>query len=336
MIAGGYERRAPAAGPRGCLVDLRLVAPERASGASVSAARLRVSTLLHRVLRMLAVLAACATPAGNVLAWGEEGHRMVGAIADRHLTPEARSQVLALLKHDRLVDGQASQRRSLGEVAYWADEIKDAPWGRRKSAWHYDDIPVCGQADASQYCSNGGCASAQLSRHIDLLANRKEPLRRRNEALKWVVHLVGDIHQPLHAATRGDRGGNTVQVSFFGARDNPPYGTITLHAIWDVHMVRRLILDQGGEDAIVSRAPGAVQTADWEQGSIADWVEESHKLAVAAVYPMLPVELSCARGIEEVLTLDRVYYAKAAPVLESQIGKAGIRLARLLNQVFSR
>jgi hypothetical protein len=169
-----------------------------------------------------------------------------------------------------------------------------------------------------------------------MLANRKEPLRRRNEALKWVVHLVGDIHQPLHAATRGDRGGNAVQVSFFGERDNPPYGTITLHAVWDIHMVRRLIVEQGGEDAIVSREPGAEQAAAWEQGSIADWVHESHKLAVAAVYPMLPVEFSCAGRIEEVLTLDGMYYAKVAPVLESQIAKAGIRLARLLNRVFSR
>jgi hypothetical protein len=85
-----------------------------------------------------------------------------------------------------------------------------------------------------------------------MLASKRESLRRKNEALKLVVHLAGDIHQPLHAATHDDRGGNAAQVSFFGERDNPPYGTINLHAIWDVHMVRRLVLDRGGKDTIVS------------------------------------------------------------------------------------
>jgi hypothetical protein len=291
---------------------------------------------LDRVLRILGLLLAFWMPAGGALAWGEEGHRMVGAIADRHLTAAARRQVLALLKDDRLADGQPSQRRTLGEVAYWADEIKDMPWGKRRSAWHFDDIPVCGDADASQYCRNGGCASAQLARHLDLLAKKGESLRRKNEALKWVVHLAGDIHQPLHAATHDDRGGNAVQVAFFGERDNPPYGTVNLHAIWDVHMVRRLVVDRGGEDAIVSAKVGPSEKADWEQGLIPDWVGESHKLAVTRVYPALPAAFSCPGRIDDVLTLDQAYYSRAAPVLESQLRKAGIRLARILNEVFSR
>jgi len=290
----------------------------------------------ERALRILGVLLAFWIPSGNALAWGEEGHRMVGVIADQHLAPEARRQVLALLKDDRLADGQPSHRLTLGEIAYWADEIKDMPWGKSKNAWHFDDIPVCAGTQGSQYCNKGVCASAQLARHLAMLANRRESLRRRNEALKWVVHLAGDIHQPLHAATHGDRGGNAVQVSFFGERDNPPYGTINLHAIWDVHMVRRLIRDKGGEDAIVSAAVGEAQRAAWEQGSISEWITESHALARTIVYPALPVGFSCSGEIGGVLTIGRAYYAKAAPVLESQIRKAGIRLARVLNEVLSR
>ena len=292
--------------------------------------------MLNGPLRILAVLLCLGMPSGNALAWGEEGHRMVGVIADRYLTPEARRRVLALLKDDRLADGEPSDRRTLGEVAYWADEIKDAPWGKRRSPWHFDDIPICGEADASQYCRKGACATGQLSRHLDMLANKRESLRRKNEALKWVVHLVGDIHQPLHAATHRDRGGNTVQVSFFGERDNPPYGTINLHTIWDIHMLRRLILEMGGEEAIVSRDIGEAQRAAWEQGSIADWVNESHEFARAVVYPSLPVPLSCSGRIEEVLSIDHAYYSRAAPIMESQIKKAGVRLARVLNEVFSR
>ena len=292
--------------------------------------------MLNKASRIFGVLLAFWIPAGGALGWGEEGHRMVAAIADNHLTPEARRQVLALLKYDRLADGQPSGRRSLDEIAYWADEIKDAPWGKRRSAWHFDDIPVCGDAEASQYCKKGACASAQLSSHLAMLTNKAESLRRKNEALKWVVHLVADIHQPLHAANHRDRGGNTVQVSFFGERDNPPYGTINLHAIWDIHMVRRLIREKGGEDAIVSPAVGDAQRAAWEQGSISEWVKESHAFARAVVYAALPVAFSCSGGFGGVLTIDRAYYSKAVPVMESQIRKAGIRLARVLNEVFSR
>src|SRR3990172_4255828 len=190
-----------------------------------------------RALRILGLLLALWLPSGGALGWGEEGHRIAGAIAYKHLTPEARRQVFALLKDDRLADGQRSHRRTLGEIAYWADEIKDTPWGRSRGAWHFD-----------------------------ILADARASPRRKNEALKWVVHLAGDVHQPLHAATHDDRGGNDVQVSFLGERDNPPYGTINLHAIWDVHMVRRLILDKGGENAIVSPGTRDTERAAWERG----------------------------------------------------------------------
>jgi len=287
------------------------------------------------VLRLLGVLLVFWVLPGSACAWGGEGHRMVGAIADRLLKPEARRHVLALLEDDRLADGQPSGRRTLAEIANWADEIKDRSWGRRRGAWHYDNIPLCEVADASLYCPKGSCASAQLSRHLRMLAAATQPLRRRTRALKWVVHLVGDIHQPLHAATHHDRGGNTVKVSFFGQRDDPPHAAINLHAIWDLHMVRRLILDRGGERAIVSAGIRAKDEAAWEQGSISDWVNESHALAATVVYRMLPVAFSCSRGIAGVLPIDQEYYARTAPVVESQIRKAGIRLARVLNEVLS-
>ena len=281
-------------------------------------------------------LAVLSLHAPGVLAWGEEGHRMVGAIAERYLTPEARAGVLALLKHDRLADGQPSGRQTLGEIAYWADEIRDTTWGRRSSRWHYDDIPLCGDADRSRYCAKGACATAQLARHIAILANRVAPLHRRNEALKWTVHLIGDIHQPLHAANHRDRGGNQVEVSFFRKRANPPYGTLNLHAIWDVHLVRRQIRARGGEESIVMAALPKAQQADWERGSIDEWIAESHQLARSVVYPALPAAFSCDARIEGVLTLGQAYFAKAAPVIELQITKAGVRLAGVLNQVFEQ
>jgi hypothetical protein len=261
---------------------------------------------------------------------------MVGEIAERFLTVATRAQIAKLLEADRMADDQPSDRHTLGEVANWADEIKDTDWGKRRGSWHYDDVPLCGPADYAKYCRNGRCASAQLARQIEILGNERARPGQRNEALKWVVHLMGDLHQSLHVANRGDRGGNRVQVSFFGERDNPRYGALNLHAVWDVHMVRRLVADRGGENAIVSAPVAARDRSAWERGSIADWVDESHRIAEATVYALLPVAASCSDKIVGVVALDRTYYAKAAPVIEIQIRKAGIRLARVLNEALGR
>ncbi len=261
---------------------------------------------------------------------------MVGDIADRFLAAETRTQIAKLLDLDRTADGRPSGRNSLGEVANWADEIKDTEWGKRRASWHYDDVPLCRAAEYSKYCRGGRCASAQLARQIEILGNERARPGQRNEALKWVVHLTGDLHQPLHAANRGDRGGNRVQVSFFGERDNPPYGTLNLHAVWDVSMVHRLVADRGGERAIVSAPIADANRNAWEKGSISDWTAESHRIARDTVYPLLPVAGSCSSKIVEVVAIDQAYYAKAAPVIEIQIKKAGVRLARVLNETLGR
>lgn len=286
--------------------------------------------------RILAALLVLLAPAQAALAWGPEGHRMVGDVAARFLNPKANAQVLDLLGNDRLADGQPSGRRTLGEIANWADEIKETHWGKRRGPWHYDDVPLCGKSAYEEYCRNGRCASAQLARHIGILADESAGRRRRNEALKWIVHLAGDIHQPLHAANRRDRGGNRVQVSFFGERDNPPYGTVNLHAIWDVHMVRRLISERGGERAIISAPIFEGDRDAWARGSIPDWIGESHRLARDVAYPLLPVPSACSNKITGVVPIDGEYYSRAAPVIEAQIRKAGIRLARVLNDALGR
>jgi nuclease S1 len=261
---------------------------------------------------------------------------MVGAVADGNLNPRAAREVAYLLARDRLADRTPSGRRTLAEVAYWADEIKDYPWGKSRGSWHYDNIPVCGESSPARYCRKGACASAQLARHIAILADRSQRPRERNEALKWVVHLAGDIHQPLHAADHRDQGGNRVEVAFFGARDNAPYGTIRLHTIWDIHILQRLVGERRGEAPIVSAPVSPAQKTQWERGSIADWIRESHELAARVVYPALPVGFACSRRIDRVVPIDEAYYRTAAPIVEAQIRKAGIRLARVLNEALGR
>ena len=292
--------------------------------------------IIHGTLRILAVLLFLAAPAQNTRAFGPEGHRMVADIAAGYLNPKAREQVLLLLKYDRLADGQPSDRHTLGEIAFWADEIKDFGWSKKFRSWHYDNVSLCKRPDDSTYCRKGGCASAQIARQLEILGDGKAPIWKRNESLKWVVHLIGDIHQPLHAATRHDNGGNKMEVSFLGERDNSPYGTINLHTIWDVHIVRRLISDRGGERAIASAYVEEPVRAAWAQGSIADWVGESHAIARDFVYPMLPVPSSCSQKVHGIVAIDQAYYSKAAPILETQIRKAGTRLARVLNETLGQ
>jgi hypothetical protein len=283
--------------------------------------------------RVLPALFALSAPA---FAWGPEGHRVVGDIASRYLTAKAQGQVSELLENDRLAGGEPSGRRTLGEIANWADEIKDFEWGKRRGSWHYDDISLCGTAEYARYCRGGRCASAQLARQIEVLSDPRARPRARNEALKWVVHLIGDIHQPLHAANHGDRGGNQVQVSFLGARDNPPYGTLNLHAVWDVHMLARLLADRGGERALVSAPIADSDRKRWAQGAISDWIAESHVLARDRAYAPLPATVSCGERIGGVVALGEAYYMNAAPVIDLQIRKAGVRLARVLNEALDR
>jgi len=266
-------------------------------------------------------------------AWGPEGHRVVGNIAERYLDARARAQIAELLKNDRLADGSPSGRSTLGEIASWADEIKDFDWGRRRASWHYDDMPLCADPEYAKYCRGGRCASARLESQLRLLGDPGARPRARNEALKWVVHLMGDIHQPLHAANRSDRGGNTVQVSFLGERDNPPYGNLNLHAVWDVKIAAKLIADRGGERALVSAPIAESDRRAWEQGSIEMWIGESHVLARDRVYATLPVAAACGDKISGVVPLGEAYYAGAAPVVDIQLRKAGVRLARVLNDV---
>lgn len=284
-----------------------------------------------RALLAPLLLAGLFAFCGPVFAWGPEGHRIIGEVAEKFLLPQARREVARLLLGDRLADDKTlSGRSTLADVANWADEIKDFPYGKARGAWHYDNVPLCGAAAPNAYCPRGRCASAQLENWIRILGDPAASHRRRNLALKWVTHLVGDIHQPLHAADHHDRGGNTVLVSFFG-QETWEYGNVSLHSIWDVQMVKRLIAERGGEAALSEKPVGEAEVALWTQGSIQDWLLESHAVARSIVYPGLPAKFACGSRISGRLSIGEGYYAEAAPIVESQLRKAGVRLAQVVN-----
>lgn len=281
------------------------------------------------LLAVLALLAAWATP---LEAWGPQGHRTVGAIADRLLDPQARAQVARLLADDRDKFGNPSGRTSLEAVSVWADEIRDAPGAH--PSWHYDDIPVCAAGSRQQYCPNGQCNSAQLERLIGVLADEHAPAAERNAALKWVVHLVGDIHQPLHAADNDDRGGNRVAVALAGVRTR---GRENLHRAWDSELVRLALQAHNGQAPprdIDTLAQQARDLASREgQGTPRSWAAESNSLARTVVYRY--PGFTCGAPPPGIVVLDGDYQLRAEPIVRERLLLAGARLAGVLNRALA-
>jgi hypothetical protein len=267
-----------------------------------------------------------------VLAWGPQGHRTIGAIADRLLIPQAHTTVLQLLAEDRDKFGNPSGRTTLESVSEWADEIRGTP--AERSSWHYDDVPICGAGEKTRYCPDGQCNTEELKRLIGLLGDAHAPVRERDEALKWVVHLVGDIHQPLHAADNGDHGGNLVPVVLEGVHTR---GRENLHRAWDNDLVQLALHTRDHQqpprniDALVAEA--ALLEREVGQGSPDSWARESNNLArnVAYHYP----GFACNSRPSGAVVLDAAYLDAAELVVRERLLLAGARLATVINEALA-
>jgi hypothetical protein len=277
-----------------------------------------------RTLTLGFALAACGAlwwpPAA--LAWGQQGHRIVARIAERNLSPRARQEVRRLLRPGE----------TLESVATWADVIRDSrPETKR---WHYVDIPLReGSYDPARDCRRtpfGDCIiqalnesravlgdPARLERLLLTLADERATRQARAEALKFLVHFVGDLHQPLHCADNDDGGGNRLKVTFFGASSN-------LHKVWDTDIIARAGFARTANRA--AALPMAGETVMLAGESFVDWALEAHRLAAAHAY----------QGIPANKRLGQDYYLKNRSVVDGQLQRAGLRLAKLLNEVFNQ
>lgn len=251
----------------------------------------------------LAVLISLVS-ATQVSAWGAAGHAIVAEIAQRRLRPEA----LAAAK--QLLGGE----RSLASVSSWADTIGMARPETR--TWHFVNIPVgSGAYDPARDCKGGQCVVAAIARQRLLLRDRAAPTAARAEALKFLIHLVADIHQPLHCAERdGDAGATTLPVVFGGEVTN-------LHLVWDVKLIESVGFDWG---ALADRLQNLPTASDDQEGEPADWAWQCHRLAVSHAYPPGP------GGV-----LTQEYRAAAVGVVERQLLRAAVRLARVLNDALA-
>jgi hypothetical protein len=259
-------------------------------------------------LRRSAVfLLACFLLVPDAHAWGPDGHRIVAELAQRHLSPAAEAQVERLL-------GPEHTRR-LADVATWADDIQDDPsqralWKATRSL-HYINF---GDRDCDYQpprdCREGRCVVEGLAHYVAVLGDRSQSEDARREALKFVVHFVGDVHQPLHAGYRPDKGGNTYQVQFRDQGSN-------LHRVWDSGMLRTRGLDwQTYAKRLDAR--GMVALPPVAGAPFAAWAEESCRLT-RDIYP-------------DGHTVGAAYVGTQLPVAERRLRQAGRRLAQLLNR----
>ena len=238
------------------------------------------------------------------LGWGHEGHAVVGLIAERYMTAEA------LTRASDLLDGS-----TIDSVASWADDYRRDH--RETGPWHYIDVPLAdSELDMARECPNNECVIAKTEQFLAVLKDPKADRATKAETLKFVIHFVGDMHQPLHDEDDGDKGGNARPVTFEGHPDN-------LHWVWDTGLLEHINRNQQDLAAELARHITDEDRATWTQGSIEDWVMEGHRLAQAVAYGDL--------GSQNPAVISPDYEKQAAPVIETQLEKAGVRLAYLLN-----
>ncbi len=253
-------------------------------------------------LRLIFVL-ACLHYAGGAGAFSADGHRIAGLVAEQYLCRGSQRMIAPLL------DGA-----TLADAGVWADAIRDDPAWRHTGSWHYinvgDDEPF---ARAIRRSSDNVVSA--IDRHERVLADLRRPERERGEALRFLVHFVADVHQPLHVGRSEDRGGNDVPV-IWGQSE------LDLHEFWDARGLLRGRLTLA-EQAEAIRALASGGAAAWRGRSTVEWAEESRAwraFVYSAVGPR-PVRL------------DPAYVAGARNVVELRLAQAGVRIAERLNRV---
>lgn len=274
----------------------------------------------HRLGRIVcaAISLLVAIPA---FGWGQQGHQIVGAVAEQ-LLDKRTLRVIA-----DLTDGE-----HLDVVGLWLDRerltLKHTVPGSER--WHYNDRPICTPSlSFEQYCPDNRCASRAYDKNLRVLKDPAKPKEQRLFALRVIVHLVGDVHQPLHAANNNDRGGNDVIVVRPGH-----HGEHKLHSVWDNDFVMLAMEGQSTQQFAEQLVRGNQTQLKVGSVSIDDWLEESYGLAQRQVYGQLP-DFRCGESLHDVVLLTTEYQQSAVKLVKQQLLHAGIRLANVLRDNLS-
>jgi hypothetical protein len=259
--------------------------------------------------RLIAVFLSLVLLSPASFGWGHEGHQIIATVAEDHLDETTKVMVQSLLGNNHLYS-----------IASWADDVRrERP---DTKGWHYVDIPMGGKYNASRDCAlPESCVVAKINVLVRVLTDRNAPREQRAEALKFMVHFVGDIHQPLHAVGEA-KGGNGVRVRFLGDDRCGRYDC-NLHGVWDSSMIAHTGLNRQEYsqhlEALVSRE----KLISLNAGTTEQWANDSQRLAAAA-------------WVTDGTNLDEQYYQREIKVADRQMALAGLRLAKLLNDTIGK
>jgi hypothetical protein len=283
----------------------------------------------------ITVIGMCAT----AWAWGDQGHEIIAIIAADNLSPSARDHVAKIL-------GTTSDTNSLEKAMAAASIRPDTefrPRDRSTAPWHFIDICLQDQkSDLPARCPGGTCVTAKIDEYANRLKAADYDQWGASGDLAFLIHLVGDIHQPLHAATDADRGGNCIPV------ESHPHAR-NFHAAWDTAIVYALedSVGSGNPDATAHKLEklyaGQKDADSWQPGGTANIAWESNQIARTQIYEALKIPIepcepdnnTCENAPRGPLDLDGDYMSKAATIAGEQLAKAGFRLASLLNNIWS-
>lgn len=273
--------------------------------------------------RLLTALFIIFMPLSPVHSYWEYGHETVAQIAETNMSAKARINMQRLFRSAPLLGTPKCQLRNIMDASTWADCVKRdrLRWNYTES-WHYQNVDICKPFDLKNACAGGNCVSAQIDRNFAMLKDRTLPANVRLEALAFLTHFVGDLHQPLHAGDHDDRGGNGLKAN---------YGFIpgsNLHAVWDGLLADRAI---SAAPAIVRRF-SAAERAAIAAGTTRDWSEENWAVSRDIAYTRAVDGDPCGPQPVQPVTIDEADVAASRAALRLQVERGGLRLARLLEE----
>jgi hypothetical protein len=252
--------------------------------------------------------------AAPAAAWGPLGHSLVGIAAVESTAAGTQAALRALFG----ADSPAGLSAAVGAACNWPDDYRETPAGAWSEPLHYVNMPRGIAAyDRQRDCPDGRCVTEAIVRYAAELGRPELDAARRRDAFAWLCHLVGDLHQPLHAGFRDDRGGNQVRVVFRGRRDD-------LHEFWDAMLIENRL--PGGLDEALAMLCPAPAPQSWAPEDVVAWTEESHQLAATAAYPPDFVD-----GMD----IDAAFADRSWLLIQAQWRQAARRLAAILDAVLS-
>ena len=280
-----------------------------------------------RMFARVAVLVVTALVAQPAAAYWEYGHETVAAIAYANVAPRTRAAIARVLAAQGQLGTPECPARTIEEASVWPDCVKPLKDADGKSRfgyaynWHFQNVNICQPFTLEPACKDGNCVSAQVDRQQAILADRRASPKDRAMALAFLVHFVGDLHQPLHAGDKADRGGNDAKTTYGIYRPE----RLNLHSVWDGLLAERAI---SSPPPLVRRYPAA-ERRRLAAGTVTDWSRESwedSKKAYAAAMGGDPCAPTPPR-----MQMDDATIASLVPIARDEVTKGGLRLARLLD-----